>query len=184
MSDPDPVVWERRGRFWYKAGGSNPYALRVCEACGTEALMCRSQKLCSTSCRTRAQTGKRRGVFTYFGAHARVKRERGSAGQYVCPCGSQAREWSYDGSDLNEMVEGRLRFSADPNHYQALCGSCHRQADLGGEKNHQATTSDEVVEMVAAEYQAGGVTQSDLAVRHGISQPTVSAWVRGTRRRS
>lgn len=182
QSDPDPAVWERRGRFWYKLGGSNPYAFRVCEVCGTESLMCRSQKLCSQHCRTVAQTGKRRGVFTYFGAHARVKRERGPASQHICPCGLQAREWSYDGSDPNEMVENRLRFSADPEHYRALCSRCHRQADMGGERNPQANVPDSLVEIVVAEYRAGGITQTELAVRHGVSQSAVSTWVRGTRR--
>lgn len=70
----------------------------------------------------------------YGGAHRRVYRERGKATQHTCPCGQQARQWSYDRADPDERIEltpGGLRaYSTDPNHYVALCVPCHKRFDL------------------------------------------------------
>jgi hypothetical protein len=66
----------------------------------------------------------------YYTAHSRVRRLHGSASEYRCPCGAQAKDWSYDHGDPDEQrnSEGRA-YSADPSHYRALCRSCHRRMD-------------------------------------------------------
>lgn len=69
---------------------------------------------------------------TYSGAHARLRRTRGSAAEYQCPCGQTAAEWAYTHDDPcpNEMANasGR-RYSGDINRYVAMCRRCHRLYD-------------------------------------------------------
>jgi hypothetical protein len=66
----------------------------------------------------------------YNGAHVRVRRERGNATLHLCvDCGGLALEWSYDHSDLNELIEEGKRYSADPQYYQPRCKPCHESFD-------------------------------------------------------
>jgi hypothetical protein len=71
---------------------------------------------------------------TYTAMHRRVKAKRGKASNYQCPCGAQARQWSYDHSDPDqvwEMMGGYLLpYSLDPALYDPLCTFCHRRRDL------------------------------------------------------
>lgn len=59
---------------------------------------------------------------SYRTAHDRVTRQRGKASEHRCvDCGRQARHWSYDGTDPNELSKpsayGSIkRWSADPAH--------------------------------------------------------------------
>jgi hypothetical protein len=73
-------------------------------------------------------------VPTYSAMHRRVRTQRGSAGNYVCPCGAPARQWSYDHTDPDqvwEMMGGYLLpYSLDPARYDPLCTFCHRRRDL------------------------------------------------------
>ncbi len=179
---PDPAVWERRGGSWYKLGRTNAYQPKVCAQCGVEALMTKQQRFCSAPCRHAAQRGRHRDVIKYRGLHTRLVVARGPASDYVCACGRQAREWSYDGKDPDELCQGSLRFSTKLEHYLPQCRRCHRLQDLGGEKNVSAVLTDAQIAHVLAEYRAGGVTQTELAVKYGVSQSAVSTWVRGFRR--
>lgn len=66
--------------------------------------------------------------------HGRVKRTNGPATLYQCTwCESQAQEWAYDHSDVNEYLaekNGRMvPVSRDVSHYMPLCKSCHRRFD-------------------------------------------------------
>lgn len=56
--------------------------------------------------------------------------------------------------------------------------------DEHGERNPAAKLSDSAVEAIRTEYERGGVTQSALGARYGISFKTVSKIVRGDRRRN
>lgn len=84
---------------------------------------------------------------SYYGAHDRVKRTRGSASRHECvDCKSPAREWSYNRTDPNQLQDERgMYYSGDPNYYEPRCASCHRLFDhqispsVDGE-NHDATT--------------------------------------------
>lgn len=182
MLTPDPAVWERRGETWYKLGGSNSYKPRVCAQCGVEALMARNQQFCSVACRHAARRGKYKDDPRYRGLHTRLRLVRGLATDYVCACGRPAEEWSYNGGDSDELQEGSLRFSLKLDHYSPRCRRCHHRLDHSGEKNVMATLSDVEIAQIIAEYKAGGVTQTALAAKYGVSQPAVSAWVRGSRR--
>ncbi len=71
----------------------------------------------------------------YQGAHIRVYRRRGLASAHVCGCGAPAADWAYDHTDPNEKMGpdraggSELTYSADPDHYLALCRPCHRALD-------------------------------------------------------
>lgn len=71
---------------------------------------------------------------TYFGAHGRIKRTRGSATKYPCSgCGNAATQWSYDHADADQkwatFGNRVIAYSVDPDHYQPLCRGCHIKRD-------------------------------------------------------
>lgn len=79
---------------------------------------------------------------TYGAAHQRVRKERGAAANFLCPCGSRAREWAYQGGDPGEKFGPNKSggtwsfYSTDPNFYEPLCAPCHKTKDgalLAGE---------------------------------------------------
>ena len=67
----------------------------------------------------------------YGTIHARIRRTRGSARKHTCiECAAQARQWSYDHTDPNELTDPRgMVYSADVNRYQPRCHSCHVRLD-------------------------------------------------------
>ena len=74
---------------------------------------------------------------TYRGAHARIRRARGPAAEYMCPCGAPAEQWSYNHADPDERHQtittqwctSSVAYSLDPGHYEALCKPCHARVD-------------------------------------------------------
>lgn len=82
-------------------------------------------------------------VPTFAAIHKRLARQRGSASLHVCvDCGGQAREWSYDNRDDQELVgrSGRfaVAYSLDLSHYEPRCSSCHRLFDNARRKEESA----------------------------------------------
>lgn len=78
--------------------------------------------------------GTRLGRNTYLGMHADLKKRRGAAANYRCPCGQQAQEWA-----LKPSVEPRTdpdgrKFSGHLDDYQPMCVPCHRKMDLRKEQ--------------------------------------------------
>lgn len=78
------------------------------------------------------------GDIRYSAAHLRVKAQWGSASQYSCvECGSQAREWAYDGTDPEQLFghqtasekSSKVFYSRYPEFYMPMCLSCHRTRD-------------------------------------------------------
>ncbi len=76
---------------------------------------------------------------TYSAAHYRLKAAKGRAALHKCvDCGDQAKDWSYDGQDPDELtgytrVGGPDRaYSLDPARYVPRCRACHTRHDLGG----------------------------------------------------
>ena len=72
---------------------------------------------------------------SYRTAHRRVYEARGQARGYLCvDCGQQAQEWSYDGTDPDQMwgdAHGSVcAFSADVMRYQPRCVPDHRRHDV------------------------------------------------------
>jgi hypothetical protein len=72
---------------------------------------------------------------TYIAVHARLRKMRGKASEYQCPCGRQAQDWSYNNDDPNELISLSkhsfgMRYSTDLDRYEALCKPCHKQKDL------------------------------------------------------
>lgn len=77
----------------------------------------------------------------YDAAHMRVKKLYGSARNHPCAqgCGAMATGWSYTYDcprELEvEMIDNRtgavrkMRYSPDPDRYEALCHSCHTSKD-------------------------------------------------------
>jgi hypothetical protein len=67
---------------------------------------------------------------SYGGMHIRIRDNRGPASEHPCvDCGSQAYEWSYDHTGLNERVEDGLRYSTDIGQYSPRCKPCHKAFD-------------------------------------------------------
>lgn len=76
----------------------------------------------------------------YDAVHHRLRVHRGPAREHVCvDCGRQAREWSYDHKDPDELLHGNVRdsqwrngpswYSRKLEHYEPRCAGCHRQFD-------------------------------------------------------
>lgn len=69
---------------------------------------------------------------TYRTVHSRLRQDRGHACRNQCvDCDGQADEWSYDHTDLDELVEpgtGRP-YSTDLDRYEPRCKSCHSRFD-------------------------------------------------------
>ena len=88
----------------------------------------------------------RRDDIGYTAAHDRVRRDRGLVQTNACTdCGAQARHWSYDHADPNEMHATHLSanpiaYSNNPEHYEPRCVPCHKRFDLG--RVDSATTRD------------------------------------------
>lgn len=85
-------------------------------------------------------------VMQYAGAHGKVRMAKGLPSQHLCEhCGKQAEEWSYKGSDPDELIgvdrrNGELRkYSLNIDYYQPLCVPCHRRFDL---RKHDYCTVD------------------------------------------
>lgn len=84
----------------------------------------------------------------YYGAHRRVRLERGPASAHLCvDCGKRpARQWSYDHNDPNERPRvrdstGRVisgPFSTNPAMYSPRCTGCHRRLDNRERREHCA----------------------------------------------
>jgi len=73
---------------------------------------------------------------SYATMHARLARIRGPASRYRCvDCGRAARDWSYDWSCPDELMDRFGAYSADPNRYQPRCRRCHHRFD----RRHAAT---------------------------------------------
>jgi hypothetical protein len=74
---------------------------------------------------------------SWSAVHKRLARMRGVAKVRTCiDCHGPADEWSYDGTDPDELVQeaGRskgLRYSLDLDHYVPRCVPCHRTFDAG-----------------------------------------------------
>lgn len=77
-------------------------------------------------------------LLTYNGAHARVRAKYGRPSEYLCECGAQARDWAYQHNagdeELTEYlsrgyVTGVVKYSPNPEHYKAMCRSCHTIMD-------------------------------------------------------
>ena len=77
--------------------------------------------------------------------HKRIARTRGKATAYTCvDCGDNAREWSYDGADPDELIGlaggFMLAYSLDPDHYEPRCVPCHRKFDQALRRTITAVT--------------------------------------------
>ena len=74
---------------------------------------------------------------TYWAVHLRLGRQRGPAVEFRCTdCGAQADQWSYDHADPDALVgptkpddTRTAEYSADLEHYQPRCHSCHVSFD-------------------------------------------------------
>ena len=66
----------------------------------------------------------------YAAAHYRVKKTRGAACSYVCPCGASAVDWAltHDGTERPRDHRGR-EYSDNPDDYQPLRRKCHTAYD-------------------------------------------------------
>lgn len=116
-------------------------------SCGTEKYLnatnlvagdhtrCHACKMASWTPEEQARRGAKRRqgtdpTLTYQGAHWRVRRDRGSAKDYICACGAPATDWAYQHDDPDERISTSARhngvhYSIHPEHYTAMCHSCH-----------------------------------------------------------
>ena len=71
---------------------------------------------------------------TWDALHHRLARARGKAADHLCvDCGKNAREWSYNGSDSEQLVGSDhgffMAYSLNLLNYEPRCTSCHRLFD-------------------------------------------------------
>ena len=112
--------------------------------CGTSCVVAgqglRNGHTKSCGCLVRENPGReRRPHASYLTAHRRVHADRGRASLYACiECGGAAQDWSYDGTDPNEVSgewaggSGRTfiaHYSLKPEFYSPRCKPCHRAFD-------------------------------------------------------
>jgi hypothetical protein len=78
---------------------------------------------------------------TYSAVHQRLRCHKGSADQFDCAiCGIQAADWSYDGTDPDELIAGPKEvtfgclYSLDLDCYVPLCKGCHKNHDIEAAK--------------------------------------------------
>lgn len=122
-------------------GSKNESALWRCRCdCGQEktirgdALRGGLTKSCGCLPRGSVPGQRQKEVVEYTAVHRRIRRLRGSASQYDCPCGKPAYHWSYDWLDPNQMVSSKeqsfgLVYSLDPARYRPMCVTCHSAYD-------------------------------------------------------
>ncbi len=85
--------------------------------------------------KTQKMGPKPRNDLTYPGAHQRVYAAKGRASDNSCKCGEPAEDWAYDGQDPQELTDPQGRsYSLDPEHYEPLCRTCHKNEDLARRK--------------------------------------------------
>lgn len=67
---------------------------------------------------------------SYVATHNKIRKVRGRANEYTCPCGKQAESWAYNNASDQELVDdlGR-RYSRNLDDYAAMCNSCHQALD-------------------------------------------------------
>lgn len=84
----------------------------------------------------------------------------------------------YSARPAYRTVHGRLQrlYGKASSHSCVDCGSQARQW------SYETTKTDAEAAAIVAEYLAGGISQTALARKHGVSQPTISEWVRGVKR--
>lgn len=71
----------------------------------------------------------------YESVHTRVRRYRGPAVNHSCQhCGSTAKDWAYDRTDVNERIDPETGFPYSTNlaRYIPLCKPCHWRFDRTG----------------------------------------------------
>jgi hypothetical protein len=143
------IVGQTFGRLRVVAdipGGKHPRVICRC-SCGTwcdvDKHHIRTSRVRSCGClgiETRKINGAKYGTASgtdlsekpgYEAVHSRLRRRLGVARSRRCSdCGEPAHEWSYDGTDPNELVGAWGQpYSTDLNRYVPRCRRCHRRFD-------------------------------------------------------
>lgn len=163
-----------------------PHSSTSCgvEGCGRDAILCgfcnmhyrRLRRLGSTGeAGSRLRTGNDVG---YQAVHRRLRVERGRAADQICRCGAPARHWAYlpGGDDPLQRTENGLTYSTDLSLYLALCQTCHLVEDgnFRGEQNGATKLTEDAVKEIRRRYDEGSISQGQLALEFGVSQPNVS----------
>lgn len=104
-----------------------PGVKRVCLGCGQLTLdgsRCNDCTASKNQAREAIRAPKPRG---YHRAHARLRRDRGPASNYVCVCGCgrMAAEWALK----QDKRTDRFAWSDDVDDYEPRCTSSHRTLD-------------------------------------------------------
>lgn len=106
--------------------------------------------------------------------------------------------------DLHRHHRDRNRLNNEPDNVEILCRACHvsehmeehRQCgirnssliwlgkDMSCEKNHRAKLTNSEVLSIRKEYAAGGIMQTELAARYGVTKNCINAIVRNRRWRN
>lgn len=128
------VAQHREGRAW----------ICVCD-CGatTTVLVGDLTRLTTRTCGDR-KTHRRTDSINYGSAHDRVSSDRGPAKDRQCVgCGQQARHWSYDHDDPDELLDhmvsrNPVTYSLKPEHYSPRCARCHKRFDRDRHDSHAA----------------------------------------------
>ena len=74
---------------------------------------------------------------SYQEAHRKVRKARGKASDYVCPCGTPARDWAFQYTAREPLFteDDKPRvYSMEPSDYEPLCRGCHQKFDIAHDR--------------------------------------------------
>lgn len=128
----------------------------------------------------------------YWSVHQRLKTELGPASAQKCmDCGAPARDWSYDGTDLDERIDPYrgYRYSLDLGRYRPRCRGCHRRATNARTpprpRSRSVADPDRAVRLYNAGASARGIARllgtSPVAVYRALHTAEVQMRPKGTR---
>lgn len=115
----------------------------ICDGPECTKLARRGNRLCPSHATQKSRHGEMWPLFSYrqrketvgySGAHRRVEKAKGKATDHDCvDCSGQAKQWSYDHGDPDELHEVyreyELPYSLDPDRYDPRCFECHKNFD-------------------------------------------------------
>jgi hypothetical protein len=109
----------------------------------------------------------------YRDTHKRLREARGPASGHTCACcGVMARHWSYDRQAPDERWCHIGPYSADLDHYQPVCASCHVHRDPPRTESQKLAVQQSLRPAVQARRRGDGSPSPRVMSYFGIRRPS------------